>query len=62
MGGLILAAALLLMNKENFIDAGLGENNISVIICAFSFIALYFFKINPMILITLAGICGAIIY
>ena len=62
MGGLILAAALLLMNKENFVDAGWGANNFSVIICAVSFIALYFFKINPMILITLAGICGAIIY
>lgn len=62
MGGLILAAALLLMNKENFVDAGLGENNISIIICVITFIALYFFKVNPMILISLAGICGAIIY
>lgn len=62
MGGLILAAALLLMNKENFVDFGCGENNISVIICIITFIALYFFKVNPMILITIAGIAGAIIY
>ena len=62
MGGLILAAALLLMNKENFVDFGWGENNISVIICIITFIALYFFKVNPMILITIAGIAGAIIY
>lgn len=62
MGGLILAAALLLMNKENFVDAGWGENNISIIICVISFIALYFFKINPMLLITVAGVAGAIFY
>ena len=50
------------MNKENFVDFGWGENNISVIICIITFIALYFFKVNPMILITIAGIAGAIIY
>ncbi len=56
--GLIFTAALLLMNKENFPDVGLGESNLSIVICAATFIASYFFKVNPVLLIVLAGGCG----
>jgi len=56
--GLIFTAALLLMNVENFPDVGIGQNNLSIIICAATFIASYFYKVNPVLLIILAGACG----
>ena len=56
--GLIFTAALLLMNTENFSDVGIGENNFSIIVCAATFIASYFYKVNPVLLIVLAGACG----
>ncbi len=56
--GLIFTAALLLMNKENFPDVGPGEYNLSIIICAATFVATYFYKVNPVLLIILAGGCG----
>ncbi|MDR1729433.1 MAG: chromate transporter [Prevotellaceae bacterium] len=59
--GLIFAAALLLMNTENFPDAGIGKNNFSIVICAATFIASYFYKVNPVLLIVLAGACGFLI-
>ncbi len=60
LAGLILAAALLLMNKENFCDFGLGEYNISLVIFAVSFVALYFFKVNPILLLVISGVVGMI--
>ncbi|MCQ2194040.1 MAG: chromate transporter, partial [Paludibacteraceae bacterium] len=62
IAGLILSAALIMMSKENFSDAGLGNNNFTIIICAATFVATYFFKINPMILISLAGLVGFAIF
>ncbi len=58
LAGLILAAALLLMNKENFCDFGLGEYNISTAIFLVSFIVLYFFKTNPIWVLVGAGAAG----
>ena len=58
IAGLIFTAALLLMNTENFPDAGIGKSNFSIIICAVTFIASYFYKVNPVLLIILAGGCG----
>ncbi len=60
LGGLILAAALMLMNKENFSDFGLGEHNLSVIIFVVSFVALHFFKVNPMWLIAGSALLGVL--
>ena len=62
IAGLIFAAAILMMNAANFPDAGLGENNISIIICAISFICVFFFKVNPMILIAISGVAGIIFF
>jgi len=62
VAGLIFAAALLLMNSGNFPDAGIDKNNLSVIICAVAFIAFYFYKVNPVLLIILSGVCGFLIY
>lgn len=62
LSGLILAAALLLINKESFFDFGWGEYNISTIIFISSFIALYFFKVNPMWVLCCSGILGCIIF
>ncbi|MCQ2218166.1 MAG: chromate transporter [Paludibacteraceae bacterium] len=62
IAGLILSAALIMMTRENFCDAGIGENNISIIICAVTFIATFFFKINPMMLISIAGMVGFFLY
>lgn len=58
IAGLIFAAAMLMMNKTTFSDFGMGENNVSVIICAVTFIAIFFFKVNPMIMIALSGVAG----
>ena len=54
--GLIAAAALLLMNSENFIDYK------SIIIFIFAFISIMFFKLHPILMIVLAAIAGLIIY
>ena len=54
--GLIAAAALLLMNEENFIDYK------SVIIFVFAFILTLFFKLHPILMMLLAAITGLIIY
>ena len=58
IAGLIFAAAMLMMNKTTFSDFGMGENNVSVIICVVTFIAIFFFKVNPMIMIALSGVAG----
>jgi chromate transporter len=54
--GLIAAAALLLMNNENFVDYK------SIVIFAVAFIASFFFKLHPILLIILAGIVGFLVY
>lgn len=56
--GLIFTAALILMNTENFPDVGIGENNLSILICIATFVASYFYKVNPILLIVLAGASG----
>lgn len=61
LGGLILAAALLLVNRESFVDFGWGERNISVIIFVATFVALYFYKVNAMWLILIAGAVGVLV-
>ena len=58
---IIGSAALLLMNSANF-----GESTpqiiISIIICAITFLIVYFTKIHPILVIIAAGIAGFIIY
>ncbi len=54
--GLIAAAALLLMNKENFIDYK------SIIIFVVAFILVMFLRVHPILMILLAGIAGLAIY
>ncbi len=55
--GLIAAAALLLMNRENFTD-----NSFSIAIAAVTFALAYFTRIHPIFLIVLAGVAGYFIY
>lgn len=62
IAGLIFAAAMMMMNRSTFSDFGMGENNISVIICVITFIAIFFFKVNPMIMISLSGIAGLLFF
>ena len=62
IAGLIFAAGLSMMNLQNFPDFGRGQYNISVIICAAAFVASYFFKANPILLIVLSGIVGFFVY
>lgn len=54
--GLIAAAALLLMNSENFTDYK------SVFIFAIAFALTKFAKIHPIVMITLAGLSGLFLY
>ena len=62
IAGLIFVAALQMMNANNFTDFGLHQNNISVIICVVSFIAVFFAKINPILLILASGLVGYFVY
>lgn len=59
--GLIAAAALLLMNGSNF-GSETYDVAWSVTICAVSFCAVYLTKINPILVIILAGTAGLIIF
>ena len=54
--GLIAAAALLLMNEENFIDYK------SYLIFAVAFGLTWKFKIHPILMIVLAGVAGLLLY
>jgi Chromate transport protein ChrA len=54
--GLILAAALLLMNKENFAD------NTSIFIFIAAFVMCKYFKVHPILMIVIAGISGLFLY
>ncbi|MDR0969247.1 MAG: chromate transporter [Lentimicrobiaceae bacterium] len=60
--GLIFAVGLLLMNAENFADVGLHNSNVSVAICAVSFVASYFYKVNPILLLAISGLCGYVFF
>ena len=62
IAGLIFAAGLAMMNAQNFVQTGKGENNVSIIICVLAFVASYFFKANPILLIVLSGIVGFFVY
>ena len=53
--GLIAAAALILMNRENFIDYR------SVLIFAAALAAVWF-KVNPLIVISLSGVAGFFLF
>lgn len=54
--GLILSAALLLMNGDNFTDYK------SVLIAIASFVLVHFVKLHPIWVICLAGIVGIVLY
>jgi len=54
--GLIAAAALLLMNSENFIDYK------SFLIFGAAFILTWKFKVHPILMILIAGVAGIILY
>ena len=54
--GLIAAAAILLVNKETFMDYK------SILLFTAAFIAGYKFKVDPILLIVVAGIAGFILY
>lgn len=62
IAGLIFAAGLSMMNAQNFVQIGKGENNISIVICVLAFVASYFFKANPILLIVLSGVVGYFLY
>lgn len=54
--GLIAAAALLLCNRENFVDSK------SILIFALAFILTARYKLHPIKLILAAGLCGWLMY
>lgn len=59
--GLIASAALLLMNSANF-----GESSSDLIatisICVAAFVAVYYIKLHPILVIVLSGIVGFILF
>ena len=61
--GLIAAAALLLLNKENFGTPDTPwQFYISIFIFAATFIGTYIYKINPILLICSAGFAGFLLF
>ena len=54
--GMIAAAAILLMNKENFIDYK------SYILFVLAFVASLFFRVHPILIIIGAGVLGFVLY
>lgn len=59
--GLLAAAALLLMNQENF-GTDVYQICISIFLFIAAFVASYKFKMHPILLIVLCGIAGLILY
>lgn len=59
--GMIASAALLLMNGANF---GTQQSDvlISVAICVLAFAAVYYAKIHPILIISVAGLVGFIMF
>ncbi len=62
--GLLAAAALLLMTPENFSspDTNLYQFIISVTLFVAAFVGARFYKVNPILMIVICGIVGAIAY
>ncbi len=54
--GMIASAAILLMNKENFIDYK------SYILFGLAFVATFLFKLHPILVIVGAGVLGLFLY
>lgn len=54
--GLIAAAALIMMNDENFIDYK------SILIFAAAFYLTWRYKVHPILMICMAGVAGVILY
>ena len=59
--GLLAAAALLLMNEENF-GTDMYQIVISSILFIIAFVATYHYKFNPILMIIICGIAGYFIY
>ncbi len=59
--GLIASAALLLMNGANF---GTATPDVikSISLCVAAFVAVYFFKLHPILIIVLAGAAGWLLF
>lgn len=62
--GLLAAAALCLMNADNFGSPTDDMHTfiISCIIFASAFISTYYFKVNPILMIIICGITGMLLY
>ena len=58
---LIASAALLLMNSANF-GTSPYQLTASIAICVAAFVAVYFIKIHPILVICAAGVIGLIIF
>lgn len=59
--GLIASAALLLMNSANF-GTSPYQLTASSVICVAAFVAVYFIKVHPILVICAAGVIGLIIF
>lgn len=62
--GLLAAAALVLMNSENFGSPAADIRQFLISCCLFiaAFVATRRFKLNPILLITLCGLVGLVVY
>lgn len=62
--GLLAAAALVLMNADNFgsYDADLFQFGLSVVLFLVTFIGTRVYKINPILMIVLCGAAGFFLY
>lgn len=62
--GLIAAAALLLMSKENFSSPTESwfQFTVSILIFAFAFVGTRLYKVNPILMICICGLAGLLIF
>jgi chromate transporter len=62
--GLLAAAALLLMNEENFGNAVTDRYQfiISCLLFLFAFVSTSRFKANPILMIIICGLIGLVVY
>lgn len=61
--GLLLAASLLLMNKENFgsLSTDWYQHFVSILLFLYAFIAQRIYKVSPILIIVVAGMVGYVL-
>ena len=62
--GLLLAAVLVLLTKENFSRPAedMWQFSVSIFLCVAAFVGTFFYKVHPIRIIVLSGLAGLVLY